>query len=67
MKEFLRLIADRSISWKLRATVDYSEANIDKEFLDAVEKRAEELANKGGGISRKLGDEEKKKPITEDE
>lgn len=67
MKEFLRLIADRSISWKLRATVDYSEANIDKEFLDAVEKRAEELANKGGSISRKLGDEEKKKPITEDE
>jgi hypothetical protein len=67
MKEFLRLLADRSISWKLRATIDYSEANIDKEYLDAVEKRAEELANKGGGVNRKDFDQEKKKPITEDE
>jgi len=67
MKEFLRLLADRSISWKLRATIDYSEANIDKEYLDAVEKRAEELANKGGGVNRKDFDVEKKKPITEDE
>lgn len=59
------MIADRSVSWKLRATIDYSEHNLDKSFMNS--ERAEEMLS-GGGVSRKHGESgPSAKPITEDD
>lgn len=61
------MLADRSISFKLRATIDYCETNIDRTFLRETAKRAAEMAE-GGGINRKSnsGSGDSKK-ITEDD
>jgi len=42
--EFQRLLSDRSVSWKLRATIDYSETDLKRDFLKIVEKQASDVA-----------------------
>jgi len=67
LNEFERMLADRSISFKLRATIDYCETNIDRSFLKETAKRAEEMAE-GGGINRKNNSRTADgKKITEDD
>lgn len=60
------MLADRSISFKLRATIDYSEHDLDKDFMKQVEKRAEEVANGSSG-RRKNGGGPNLREITEDD
>jgi len=66
VKEFNRLLSDRSISWKLRATIDYSEYGINKDFLKVVERQALDSAD---GKTRRLGKGKAsdEKAITEDD
>jgi hypothetical protein len=42
--EFQRLLSDRSVSWKLRATIDYSLTDLDRSFLKKVEEQANDVA-----------------------
>jgi hypothetical protein len=65
--EFQRLLADRTISFKLRSTIDYSEHDMDKSFMKQVEKRAEEVANGTGTNRRKMSNNSSVKEITEDD
>jgi hypothetical protein len=60
------MLADRSISFKLRATIDYSEHDLDKDFMKQVEKRAEEVANGSNG-RKKNGGGLNVREITEDD
>lgn len=61
------MLADRSISYKFRATLDYSESDMDRSFLKITAKRAQEVAE-GGGVNRsKKIDTKSENPITEDD
>jgi hypothetical protein len=61
------MLADRSISFKFRATLDYSESDMDRSFLKITAKRAQEVAE-GGGVNRsKKIDAATEKRVTEDD
>lgn len=61
------MLADRSISYKLRATIDYSEHDVDKSIMKEVEKRAEEVANGSAFNRKKGGNSSNLREITEDD